>query len=130
VQVRLKRAVVEEPDERERGDAGPAEGDGRAGGSPAAGHAEDISPSRRGFLHDHRPLLADAGFELLADDETPEWVERLSRTTTGLLEAVEELAAESGSDPEEVRADLLEMEATLGAMTRRVLVVASRRRPP
>jgi hypothetical protein len=47
-----------------------------------------------------------------------------------LLEAVEELAAESGSNPEEVRADLLEMEATLGAMTRRVLVVASRRRPP
>jgi hypothetical protein len=44
-----------------------------------------------------------------------------------MLAAVDELAAESGADPGEVRAGLEEMHATLACMTRRVLVVAQRR---
>jgi hypothetical protein len=44
-----------------------------------------------------------------------------------MLAAVDELAAESGTDPGEVRAGLEEVHASLACMTRRVLVVAQRR---
>jgi SAM-dependent methyltransferase len=76
---------------------------------------------------DHRPLLHEAGFELDAYETTPQWQERQRAMDRLLLERVDELAAESGEDPQDVRAGLLEMAAAVDAMVRRVLVVATRR---
>jgi SAM-dependent methyltransferase len=73
---------------------------------------------------DHRPLAEASGFRVIAYEETEAWRERLRGTGEGLLEAVEELAAESGEDVEQLRAELVEENATIEAMTRRVLLVA------
>ena len=48
----------------------------------------------------------------------------MTETTARLLENVEELAAETGDPVDEVNAQLLEMQATGDAMSRRVLVTA------
>jgi SAM-dependent methyltransferase len=77
-------------------------------------------------VSDHRPLLKAAGFEVLAYEETEDWLERQIRIAELLLDAVDELAAETGADPAVVRASLEEMQATIECMTRRVLIVASR----
>jgi hypothetical protein len=45
----------------------------------------------------------------------------------GLIENVEELAAESGVSSEEMKTRLEEMQATIDAVTRRILVVAQAR---
>jgi hypothetical protein len=45
----------------------------------------------------------------------------------GLLDAAEELAAERGEPPAEVRAGILEMNATVETMIRRFLLVAEAR---
>ena len=76
---------------------------------------------------DHRPLLVDAGFDVVAYDDTPLWRERQERLDALLLDAVDELAAESGEDPDDVRAWIEEMHASLATMIRRVLFVARRR---
>jgi hypothetical protein len=76
---------------------------------------------------DHRPHLIGAGFDVLAYEETDDWRRRLSDTTAGLLQNVEELAAESGKDIAKTRAELVEMQATIAAMRRRILVVAQAR---
>jgi SAM-dependent methyltransferase len=76
---------------------------------------------------DHRPLLDEAGFDLVSYEETEAWRERLERIDEALMAAFEELAAESGEDPEAVRADLAEKKATIACMTRRVLMIAERR---
>jgi hypothetical protein len=47
------------------------------------------------------PHLMAAGFDVLAYEETEDWRRRLSDTTAGLLQHVEELAAESGENPRE-----------------------------
>jgi cyclopropane fatty-acyl-phospholipid synthase-like methyltransferase len=78
-------------------------------------------------VDDHRPLLAAAGFEVLAYEETTEWRRRVTETDAGLLENLEELAAEIGEPLNEVRAQHLEMHATIEAMRRRVLAVAQAR---
>jgi ubiquinone/menaquinone biosynthesis C-methylase UbiE len=75
----------------------------------------------------HGPLLTAAGFDVLAYEETADWRRRVTETTAGLIESVEELAAESGDDVAETRAQLEEMETTTDAMTRRILVVAQAR---
>ncbi len=76
---------------------------------------------------DHRPLLDEAGFDVVSYTETEAWHERQERTGRALLAAVGELAAESGGDPGELRAGIEEMHATLACIIRRVLVVAQRR---
>jgi len=73
---------------------------------------------------DHRPLLEAAGFSVLAYEATRDWREHLERIDGLLFESVEELAAESGQDADELRAGLEEMHATTACMTRRVLFVA------
>ena len=78
-------------------------------------------------VDDHSPLLEEAGFEILAYDETEDWHDRLKATGEGLLEGVDALAAESGEDRDVVEADVREMNATLDVITRRVFVVAERR---
>jgi ubiquinone/menaquinone biosynthesis C-methylase UbiE len=78
-------------------------------------------------VDDHRPLLAAAEFDVLAYEETDDWRRRLSATTAGLLQNVEELAAESGEPVGDARAQLEGMQATFEAMSRRVLVVAQAR---
>jgi ubiquinone/menaquinone biosynthesis C-methylase UbiE len=78
-------------------------------------------------VDDHRPLLAAAGFDVLAYEETDDWRRRVTETADGLLQNVEELAGESGSEVAETRAQLEEMRATVDAMLRRVLVVAEAR---
>jgi SAM-dependent methyltransferase len=80
--------------------------------------------SRPPQVPDHRPVLAAAGFALLAYDETESWRERQTDIDLRLLDAADELARESGEDPVEVRAGIEEMHATLAHMTRRVYVVA------
>jgi ubiquinone/menaquinone biosynthesis C-methylase UbiE len=75
---------------------------------------------------DHRPLIEAAGLRLVAYDDTPDWEQRQRAIHARLLERVEELAAEDGSDPEEVRAGLVEMEGTTDCMIRRVLMVAEK----
>ena len=75
---------------------------------------------------DHRPLLVEAGFDVVAYDDTPLWRDRQERLDALLLDAVDELAAESGDDPDDVRAGIEEMHATLATMIRRVLFVARR----
>ena len=77
-------------------------------------------------VDDHRPLLAEAGFDVVAYDDTPSWRERHERLDALLLDAVEELAAESGDDPDDVRTSIEEMHATLATILRRVLFVARR----
>lgn len=76
---------------------------------------------------DHRPLLAEQGFSVLAYQETTDWEARQRRVDALMLESVEELAAESGEDPDDVRQGVMEMAATMETMLRRVLIVAERR---
>ena len=78
-------------------------------------------------LADHRPLLAEHGFSVLLYEETTEWEANQRRLDALLLESVEELATESGDDPDEVRQAVLEMAATVETMLRRVLIVAQKR---
>ncbi|HTE73998.1 MAG TPA: class I SAM-dependent methyltransferase [Actinomycetes bacterium] len=75
---------------------------------------------------DHRPFLTAAGFDVMRYEETIEWERRQRETCRLLLESVDELAAEEGDDPAEVRASILEMAATIETILRRVLVVAQR----
>ena len=78
-------------------------------------------------VEDHRALLSDAGLAVETYDETPDW-DRHQRAISDLLLAdVDELAAETSEDPEVVRAELHEMAATQDMMSRRVLIVATRR---
>lgn len=81
-------------------------------------------------VDDHRPLLTETGFEVIAYDETPSWRERQERIDALLLDSIEELAAESGEDPDDVRAGVEEMHATLSTITRRVLMIARRTEAP
>ena len=76
-------------------------------------------------VDDHRPLLAAAGFETDAYEVPEGWLDRQRRLVQGLLDACEELAAESGADVEQTRAFWEEMLATFETITRRVLVVAT-----
>ena len=75
---------------------------------------------------DHRPVLTAAGFLVETYAETPEWERRQRDIDSRLIASVEELANESGENADQVRADLLEMAATVDAMLRRVYVVATR----
>ena len=76
---------------------------------------------------DHRPPAEAGGFGILAYDTTAAWDERMRRIGRGLLEAVDELAAESGVAVETCRAAIEEMNATSDAMIRRFLLVAEAR---
>ncbi len=73
---------------------------------------------------DHRPLLEQAGFSVVAYDETPRWREYLDRTDQLLLEAVDELADESGMSSDRIRRELEEARSTTSCMIRRVFAVA------
>jgi ubiquinone/menaquinone biosynthesis C-methylase UbiE len=73
---------------------------------------------------DHRPLLDRADFRVLAYDDTPGWAETINRLDAGLLQRVDDLAAESGEPAEEVRRGLEEMHASTACMIRRVFLVA------
>jgi SAM-dependent methyltransferase len=76
---------------------------------------------------DHRPLAEMAGFKVVAYDTTENWRERSVRIGQELLEAAEELAAESGDPVDKVRAGIVEMNATIETMTRRFFLVAEAR---
>jgi SAM-dependent methyltransferase len=75
-------------------------------------------------VDDHRPLLRAAGFDGRAYHETAGWRVRGERIYSALLDAVDELAAESGEPADEVRHDLEEEAATTDAMKRRFFAVA------
>jgi SAM-dependent methyltransferase len=77
-------------------------------------------------VDDHRPLLRANGFDVLAYDETRDWLAVQTQTTDALLDSVDELAAESNADPVKLRASLEEMRTTMDSMSRRVFVVAQR----
>ena len=74
---------------------------------------------------DHRPLLEQAGFAIRAYDDTDVGLLRHRALMQGLLDAVEELAAEAGVSVDEMRRGTEEMVATVDAMIRRFLVVAT-----
>jgi SAM-dependent methyltransferase len=76
---------------------------------------------------DHRPLLDQAGFDVLGYEETPAWRDRQQGTGQALLAAAPELAAESGGTATQQQARITEMNATLASIIRRVLVIAQRR---
>jgi ubiquinone/menaquinone biosynthesis C-methylase UbiE len=78
-------------------------------------------------IPDHRPLLESAGFTVLAYDEPEGWRELQNLIDELLLAAVDELAAETGEDPDVVRAGIEEMHATMSCITRRVFGVAELR---
>jgi ubiquinone/menaquinone biosynthesis C-methylase UbiE len=75
-------------------------------------------------VSDHRPLLHQAGFRVRTFDETRDWRGRQTRIDELLLQAVDELATESGENPTEIRASIEQMHAALECMSRRVMVVA------
>lgn len=77
---------------------------------------------------DHRPLLRDVGFNVILYEDTVNWESNQRRLDALLLENVDELAAESGEDPAEVRAAVLTMAAAVDTMLRRVLFVAVKRK--
>lgn len=77
-------------------------------------------------LADHRPLLTEHGFSVMLYEETADWEANHRRTNDLMLASVDELAAESGEDPDEVRRGLQEMAATVDTMLRRVLIVAQK----
>lgn len=87
-------------------------------------HSQPIN--RPPQVDDHRPLLVEAGFTVIGYDETPRWLENHRSVDALMLAAVDELAEETGQDPEDVKAGLQEMAATVDAMLRRVLIVAER----
>ena len=76
---------------------------------------------------DHRPLLAAAGLDVGAYEETDDWYGRLARADQLTYDAVEELAVEYGIDVDELRAELEAERGTIDTMLRRVLCVATRR---
>ena len=77
-------------------------------------------------VDDHRPLLEAAGFGVLGYEETTDWEQRQRDIGERLLSAADDLAAESGDSPDDVRAGITEMNATIDTMLRRVLVVADK----
>jgi SAM-dependent methyltransferase len=78
---------------------------------------------------DHRPLLDEAGFDVLGYEETQDWRGRQQQTGQALLAAAGELAAESGGQAAQTRARIAEMNAALASVTRRVLIIAQRQWP-
>jgi ubiquinone/menaquinone biosynthesis C-methylase UbiE len=76
---------------------------------------------------DHRPLLEQAGFDIIGYEETRAWRDRQQQTGEALLAAAGELAAESGGQAADVRARVAEMNAALASVIRRVLIIAQRR---
>lgn len=77
-------------------------------------------------VDDHRPLLLEAGFRVVGYDEAPGWLENHRKLNSLMLDAVDELAEESGASPEEVRAGIEELSATVDTMLRRVLIIAEK----
>jgi len=78
-------------------------------------------------IADHRPLAEDAGFTVLAYEETQDWRRRCVVFAEFLLERAEGLAAEDAVPVEEMRSALGDMRASIECMTRRFLMVAERR---
>jgi SAM-dependent methyltransferase len=88
-------------------------------------HSQPVG--RPAQVTDHRPLLDQAGFDVLSYQETHAWRDRQQRTGQALLAAAAELAAESGITAARQRARITEMNANMATITRRVLVTAQRR---
>lgn len=61
-------------------------------------------PGRPAQVSDHRPVLDQAGLEVISYEETEAWHDRQVRTGQALLAAADELAAESGGEAAEQRA--------------------------
>ena len=75
-------------------------------------------------IADHRPLAENAGFTVLAYEETQDWRRRCVVFAEFLLERAEELAAEDAVPVQEMRSALRDMRASIECMTRRFLLVA------
>jgi ubiquinone/menaquinone biosynthesis C-methylase UbiE len=75
-------------------------------------------------VSDHRPLLHEAGFRVSTYEDTEDWLGRQTRIIQLLLPAVDEIAAESGDSPAEIRAAFEEMQASVECMSRRVMILA------
>lgn len=75
-------------------------------------------------VDDHRPLLRAAGFDVRVYRQSEGWRAREVRALQLLLDACDELAAESGEPVDIVRAGLEEQAAATRTMTRRVFAVA------
>lgn len=82
-------------------------------------------PNRPPQVPDHRPAAEAAGFEVLAYEETPEWRERQLAVLDLLRQNLDEYAAELGAAPEVVADGLEDMATSIGAQSRRILMLAS-----
>lgn len=80
-------------------------------------------------LADHRPLLRDAGFNVLSYEDTVRWRERQDAVADGLLASAQECADASGVAVDKVRARLHAMRAMSASMIRRVMIVCERAQP-
>ena len=85
-------------------------------------HAQPVG--RPPQVPDHRPIAEAAGFAIIGYEDTEDWRNRVRGTALGLLEAVDEIAAEDNEPVAEVRAGLEQMLATYDTMTRRFLLIA------
>ena len=74
---------------------------------------------------DHRPVFEGAGFSIAAYEDTDPGLARHRMVMSGLLDSVDELAAENEVPAAEMRAGIEEMAATVDAMIRRFLLVAT-----
>ena len=88
-------------------------------------HAQPLG--RPPQVPDHRPIAVAAGFAIIAYEDTEDWQNRVRGTTMGLLDAVDEVAAEDNEPVADVRADLEQMLANFDTITRRFLLVAEAR---
>ena len=85
-------------------------------------HAQPVG--RPPQVPDHRPIAEAAGFAIISYEDTEDWRNRVRGTALGLLEAVDEIAAEDDEPVADVRAGLEQMLATYDTMTRRFLLIA------
>lgn len=83
-------------------------------------------PGRPPQLADHRSVLAAVGFTVSSYTETHDWRHRITAISDRLLDAVEEIAAETGEQESAVRAGHEQMRRTVDHIIRRVLIVAER----
>ena len=77
-------------------------------------------------VSDYMPLLADAGFEVVAYEETPGWVERVYGTFQAVVDAADALNAEMGERAAAGALSEAMLTVAIRPYPRRVLIVAVR----
>ena len=77
-------------------------------------------------VNDYRPLLAAAGFDVVAYEETPGWAERVEAAFSAIVSAADTLAAEMGEQASASAVAEAMITLEIQPYPRRILAVASR----